>query len=86
MLQKIVADAAFAMGLCDVTISPRHVQTEVVAELERHQEQVGRPPPGEELVASDPRRVLAEAVTYLRNNAGRMDYPRYRRGGPADDE
>lgn len=55
--------------------------TEVVADLERHQEQVGRPPPGEELVASDPRRVLAEAVTYLRNNAGRMDYPRYRREG-----
>lgn len=55
--------------------------TEVVAELERHQEQVGRPPPDEELVASDPRRVLAEAVTYLRNNTSRMDYPRYRREG-----
>lgn len=55
--------------------------TEVVADLERHQEQVGRPPPGEELAASDSRRVLAEAVTYLGNNAGRMDYPRYRREG-----
>ena len=55
--------------------------TEVVKQLERHQEELGRPPPGEELAASDPRRVLAEAVTYLGNNVGRMDYPRYRRGG-----
>ena len=55
--------------------------TEVVAHMERYQEQVGRPPPGEELPATDPRRVLAEALSYLRNNAGRMDYPRYRREG-----
>jgi hypothetical protein len=33
-------------------------------------------PPGEELPAADPRRLLAEALTYLRNNAGRMAYPR----------
>ena len=31
--------------------------------------------------AADPRRVVAEALTYLRNNAARMDYPRYRRDG-----
>ena len=55
--------------------------TEVAGQMERHQEELGRPPPDEELGASDPRRVLAEAVTYLRNNAGRMDYPRYRREG-----
>ena len=55
--------------------------TEVAKQLERHQEELGRPLPGEELAASDPRRVLAEAVTYLGNNAGRMDYPRYRRDG-----
>ena len=54
---------------------------EVVTQLERYQEQVGRPPPGEELAAADPRRVVAEALSYLRNNAGRMDYPRYRRLG-----
>jgi len=54
---------------------------EVVTQLERYQETWGRPPPGEELAASDPRRVLAEALSYLRNNAERMDYPRYRREG-----
>jgi hypothetical protein len=53
----------------------------VVTQLEKYQEQVGRPPPGEELVATDPRRVLAEALSYLRNNVERMDYPRYRREG-----
>ena len=29
----------------------------------------------------DPRRVLAEAVTYVGHNRERMDYPRYRRLG-----
>jgi hypothetical protein len=53
----------------------------VVTEMERCQEAVGRPPPGEELAATDPRRLLAEALTYLHNNAERMDYPRYRREG-----
>jgi hypothetical protein len=54
---------------------------EVVAELARHQQQVGRPPPGEELPASDVRRVVAEGLSYLSHNAARMDYPRYRRLG-----
>ena len=54
---------------------------EVVAQMGCYQEAVGRPPPGEELPATDPRRLLAEALSYLRNNAGRMDYPRYRREG-----
>src|SRR5262249_60411860 len=54
---------------------------EVVAQLESYQERVGRPPPGEDVPASDARCVLAEALSYLRNNAERMDYPRYRRGG-----
>jgi hypothetical protein len=54
---------------------------EVVAQMERYQEAVGRPPPGEDLAAADPRRLLAEALSYLRNNSGRMDYPRYRREG-----
>lgn len=54
---------------------------EVVGELEMQQGAVGRPPPGEELAATDPRRVLAEALSYLRNNTERMNYPEYRRQG-----
>jgi hypothetical protein len=54
---------------------------EVIAQLERYQETLGRPPPGEDLAATDPRVVLAEALSYLSHNAGRMDYPRYRREG-----
>ena len=54
---------------------------EVVRELEEAQAAVGRPPPGEELAAHDPRRVVAEALSYLSNNLGRMNYPEYRRLG-----
>jgi len=54
---------------------------EVIEELTRAQERLGRPPPGEELQEQDPRRLLAETLTYLRNNRSRMDYPRYRRAG-----
>jgi hypothetical protein len=54
---------------------------DVIAAMSDHQERLGRPPPGEEWSAGDPRVVLAEAVTYVRNNADRMDYPRYRREG-----
>jgi hypothetical protein len=52
---------------------------EVLAEVTIWQERLGRPPP--EAEPQDPRRVVAEAVTYLRNNRGRMAYPRYRRLG-----
>ena len=54
---------------------------EVVAELQQWQGRVGQPPPGEELPAADPRRAVAEALSYLSNNASRMAYPRYRREG-----
>jgi hypothetical protein len=54
---------------------------EVIDQMAQFQERLGRPPPGETVDATDPRRVLAEAMTYLRNNASRMDYPRYRREG-----
>jgi hypothetical protein len=54
---------------------------EVIAELTAQQQRVGRPPPGEELPATDVRRVVAEGLSYLSNNAARMDYPRYRRLG-----
>lgn len=54
---------------------------EVIAELRAWQGRVGKPPPGEELQEYDPRRLLAEALSYLGNNRQRMDYPRYRREG-----
>ena len=57
---------------------------EVLLELDRWQERLGLPPSGEAKSAEDrrdPRRVVWEARSYLRNNAGRMDYPRYRREG-----
>lgn len=58
--------------------------TEVLGELDGWQERLGQPPPGEATSAEerrDPRRVVAEARSYLRNNVGRMDYPRYRQEG-----
>jgi len=57
---------------------------EVLQELEVWQARLGLPPPGEARSAEDrrdPRRVVAEARSYLRNNQQRMDYPRYRRMG-----
>lgn len=54
---------------------------EVIQEMADWQERLGRPPPGAAVDENDPRKVLAEALTYLRNNRSRMDYPRYRRQG-----
>ena len=57
---------------------------EVLAELDTWQERLGEPPSGEAPTAEDrrdPRRLVAEARSYLRNNRDRMDYPRYRREG-----
>ena len=57
---------------------------EVLAELDAWQERLGEPPSGEARTAEDrrdPRRLVAEARSYLRNNRERMDYPRYRREG-----
>jgi hypothetical protein len=52
---------------------------EMFDEMHEAQHRLGEPPPGCE--ESDPRKVLAEAITYFENNASRMDYPRYRREG-----
>jgi hypothetical protein len=54
---------------------------EVIEALGAWQERLGKPPPGEALPEGDPRRLVAEALTYLGNNRPRMDYPRYRRQG-----
>ncbi len=54
---------------------------EVLEELVVWQGRVGKPPPGVELEKKDPRRLVAEALSYLGNNRDRMDYPRYRKDG-----
>jgi hypothetical protein len=53
----------------------------VIEELQGWQARLGEPPEGEELNAKDPRRLVAEALSYLQNNQSRMDYPRYRQEG-----
>lgn len=54
---------------------------EVIEELKSWQGKIGKPSKGEELDEKDPRRLVAEALSYLKNNQSRMDYPRYRRQG-----
>ncbi len=54
---------------------------EVIDELVVWQDRLGKPPDEERLKEFDPRRLLAEALGYLKNNRQRMDYPRYRREG-----
>ena len=51
----------------------------VIAELKQRQGKLGFPPPDCE--QTDPRKLLAEAIGYLENNASRMKYPEYRRDG-----
>ena len=54
---------------------------EVTEQLRYWQGRIGRPPPQEESAANDPRRALAEALSYFGHNAGRMRYPEYRQQG-----
>jgi hypothetical protein len=57
---------------------------EVLWELDAWQERLGDPPQeaeGSELAGTDPRVVVYQGRTYLRNNQNRMAYPRYRRKG-----
>src|SRR5262249_34017637 len=54
---------------------------EVLTELAAAGEQLGPIGEGEAVEESDPRRVVREALVYLRNNRSRMAYPRYRRAG-----
>jgi hypothetical protein len=54
---------------------------EVIEQLRDWQGRVGRPPPGEELPPTDPRRAVAEALSYFGHNRERMKYPEYRRAG-----
>jgi hypothetical protein len=52
---------------------------QVIAELARHQQQLGQPP--DAAAGDDPRKLLADAIGYLQNNLARMNYPKYRREG-----
>ena len=45
------------------------------------QDPQSKPPPGAALPESAPRRLVAEALTYLGHNRSRMAYPRYRQQG-----
>jgi len=54
---------------------------EVIKQLRAWQERIGKPLAKEELAATEPRRVVAEALGYLQRNASRMKYPEYRQGG-----
>jgi hypothetical protein len=53
----------------------------VIEELRLWQGRLGKPPANEEIAEFDPRRLVAEALSYLGNNQKRMDYPRYRQEG-----
>jgi hypothetical protein len=52
---------------------------EVITELGRRQEEVGQPTKDES--ETSPRRVIADALRYLKNNQDRMKYEEYRRLG-----
>ena len=52
---------------------------EVIGLLQAEQQQRGEP--DDSAPEGDPRRLLVETIGYLRNNAFRMDYPRYRTEG-----
>jgi hypothetical protein len=52
---------------------------EVVSQLRAEQLRIGAPPA--DAAENDPRKILAETIGYLQNNASRMDYPSYRRQG-----
>jgi len=54
---------------------------QVIADLGVWQTRIGILPVGEKVPESDPRKIIHSVTTYLTNNCGRMDYPRYRREG-----
>jgi hypothetical protein len=53
--------------------------SEVVAALRGGQDRIGLPPT--DCDESDPRKIVANTITYFENNASRMQYPTYRREG-----
>jgi hypothetical protein len=53
----------------------------VIGQLRGWRERLGEPPEEGKGDENDPRRLVAEALSYLGNNQARMAYPRYRREG-----
>ncbi len=83
--------AAWALAADEVRRWDQYVQwrracwqgrvAEVLAQLQDVQGRVGLPPPGEELPPTDPRRAVAEALSYFGHNRERRHYPDYRQAG-----
>jgi hypothetical protein len=71
--------AAWALYECWLRRAWAGQVEELLRGLRAGGEKLGLPPPG--CSDDDPRQVVADAVGYVRNNRGRMDYPRYRRLG-----
>lgn len=81
---SVEESAGWSQYLCWLQACWQGRVKEVVQDLEVWQQRLGLPPPGEAKSAEDrrdPRRLVAEARTYLTNNQQRMDYPRYRCAG-----
>jgi hypothetical protein len=81
--RAVAADEAQRWGqyVCWLRACWQGRAAEVIGQLRDWQGRIGLPPPEEELAASDPRRAVAEALSYFGNNAPRMKYPEYRRAG-----
>ena len=54
---------------------------DLLTDLGEASAKLGPPPKGADKDEQDPRRVVADALTYVSNNQERMDYPRYRKLG-----
>ena len=51
----------------------------VIEELQAHRQRLGLAP--KDCDKTDPRKILNDTIGYFENNAGRMDYPKYRQEG-----
>ena len=73
------SDSAWKLYVHWITLIWQGQTADVLKEMGQEQSQRGEPP--KDCEEKDPRKVLAETITYLRNNLSRMDYPKYRRKG-----
>ncbi|MFQ5464196.1 MAG: LysR family transcriptional regulator [Phycisphaerae bacterium] len=73
------SDRAWELYVQWITALWRGRVADVLRDLQREQAPLGEPP--KDCEDTDPRKILAETITYLGNNQSRMDYPRYRREG-----